>query len=122
MKADPEGMMQMVASIVLVDGEIAVTAGEVADRLLTAAARDSGLEPVAMRAMIADEADGALGALPGGGDALRDAVLAFIARSGTLTVTLKPASPIPLSDLLTADEEIDALWDKLNVTVTHKER
>jgi hypothetical protein len=121
-KADPEGMLQMMASIVLVDAEIAVTAGAVADRLLEAAARDSELDPAAMRAMMAEEADGVLGALPRGGAELRDAIMAFIARSGTLRLAIRPTDPIPLSALMTADEQIDALWDKLNVTVTHKER
>lgn len=121
-KVDPEGMLQMMASIVLVDAEVTLTAGLLADRLVEAAARDSGLEPVAMRAMIAEEAEGALGALPDGGAAFRDAILGFIARSGTIRLAFKPAYPIPVTALLTAEEQIDALWDKLNITVTHSER
>ena len=121
-EVDSDGMLQMMSSIALVDGEVAITAGAVADRLLAAAARDSGLDPAAMRAMIAEEAEGALGALPRSGAELRDAIMGFIARSGTLRLAIRPTGPIPLSALMTADKQIDALWDKLNVTVTHKER
>lgn len=118
----PDAAMQMLANLALVDADIEITAAGVADAVLAGIARDGGTSVEEMRRMITEDATGALGALPDGGAAFRDAVTAFIARSGTLRLMARPAYPFPLSVLLAADQQLDAIWDKLNLSASHEER
>lgn len=104
----------------LIHGEITVKAGRLIDRMIEAAARDSGIGPTAMRKRIAERAVKVLRVLPGGGAAFRKAVTRFFLRSGTLSLVFRPHQPVPLTSLLTVnDKNLAAVYEKLNISISH---
>ncbi len=121
---DPESLMQMVVNIAFVEASLDVTAAGLGDAVIATAARDEGLQPADMRQQISDDVEGALLSLPlpDGGAVFRDAILGFIARSGTLSLRLNPAYPLPISTFMVAPKQPQVVLDKLNVTLTHRPR
>ncbi len=121
---DPESLMQMVVNIAFVNASLDITAADLGDTIIATAARDEGIDAAAMREQISDDVEGALLSLPlpGGGASFRDAILGFIAQSGTLSLGLSPAYPLPISTLMVAPKQPQVVLDKLNITLTHRAR
>ncbi len=115
----PETAMQMLVSIAFENAELTLTSAALGDALFAMAAKEEGLQIGEMREQIADDVTGALAALPDGGAAFRSAVRAFILRSGTLNLAIRPPFPIPLGTLMVADEQAMAIWNKLNIRISH---
>ncbi len=118
----PETAMQMLFSIAFQNAELTITSAALGDAVVAAAARKEGLQTGEMREQIADDVTGALTALPDGGAAFRSAIRAFILRSGVLKLAIRPPFPIPLGTLMVADEQAMAIWNKLNIRVSHTDR
>lgn len=115
----PETAMQMLVSVAFENAKLTITSAALGDALFATAAREEGLQTGEMREQIADDVTGALAALPDGGAAFRSAIRAFILRSGTLNLEIRPPFPIPLGTLMVADEQAMAIWNKLNIRISH---
>jgi hypothetical protein len=103
--------------------EIVLEDASLADRALKFFAAAQAMEPEQLRAMLIEQArmqGQMLGSTPAGA-AIVDAVVAFIAKPGTLTLTAAPATPIPLMALAgPAMSDPGQVIDMLNLVATTK--
>jgi hypothetical protein len=113
-----EHVLPLIADALLIDGTIEIKEPTRGDSAAAALGGEKNGERADPQVTIAQMAAGLLSALPGSGD-IRDAVSAFIAKSGVLRITASPVHPVPLNLLLGTQAPPRELWEKLNIQVVH---
>lgn len=116
---NPELSMQMLLNMSLAGAEISLTTGKLAEAAVVAISSAEGMTPEALRRKAAEDATGAMLALPPSTKPYRDAIEAFILNSGTLKLAVAPAFPMPLNSFMVANSQPELLLEKLNISVTH---
>ena len=113
-----ERVLPLIAGALLIDGAIEIKEPTRGDPAAAVSGGETSGEPTGPQRTIAQMAAGLLSTLPGSGD-IRDAVSAFIAKSGVLRITATPVDPVPLNLLLGSEAPPGGLWAKLNIQAVH---
>jgi hypothetical protein len=113
-----ERVLPLIADALLIDGAIEIKEPTRGDPAAAASGGEKNGERADPQVTFAQMAAGLLSALPGNGD-IRDAVSAFIAKSGVLRITARPVHPVPLNLLLGTEAPSRGLWEKLNIQAVH---
>jgi hypothetical protein len=113
-----ERVLPLIADALLIDGAIEIKEPTRGDPAAAASGGEKNGERPDPQVTIAQTAAGLLSALPGNGD-IRDAVSAFIAKSGVLRISATPVDPVPLNLLFGSEAPPGGLWAKLNIQADH---